>query len=505
MESMWYLRQTRSLLIVPIFKCLVAICLVISLLVFVESVYMNIVVVYLMLFKRKPEKIYKWEAMQEDLEQGGQNFPMVLVQIPMYNEREVFQLSIGAACRLKWPLDRLIVQVLDDSTDPTIMEMVNMECAKWASEGINIKCERRDNRNGYKAGALKQGMRHSYVKQCNYIAIFDADFQPEPDYLQRTVPFLIHNPELALVQARWKFVNAKRCLMTRMQEMSLNYHFMAEQESGSTRHAFFGFNGTAGVWRLAAMEEAGGWKDRTTVEDMDLAVRVGLHGWKFVFVNDITVKSELPSQFKAFRFQQHRWSCGPANLFRKMTMEIIHNKRVKIWKKLYVIYSFFFVRKIIVHFFTFFFYCVILPTSVFFSEVNIPTWSTIYLPFMITLFNAIATPRSFYLVVFWVLFENVMAMHRTKGTFIGLLEGGRVNEWVVTEKLGDALETKLLPQVKKPRNRLFERVNSKEMIVGIYILFCACYDFAYGNTMLYIYLFMQALAFIICGVGFVGT
>uniref|UniRef100_A0A1J3F0R3 glucomannan 4-beta-mannosyltransferase n=1 Tax=Noccaea caerulescens TaxID=107243 RepID=A0A1J3F0R3_NOCCA len=504
METMWW-RQIRSLLIVPVFKCLVAICLVISCLVFIESFYMNIVVIYVKLFKRKPEKIYKWEAMQEDVELGDQNHPMVLVQIPMYNEREVFQLSIGAACRLIWPLDRLIVQVLDDSTDPTIMEMVSMECVKWASKGINIKCERRDNRNGYKAGALKQGMRHSYVKQCSYIAIFDADFQPEPGYLQRAVPFLIHNPELALVQARWKFVNANKCLMTRMQEMSLNYHFMAEQESGSTRHAFFGFNGTAGVWRLAAMEEAGGWKDRTTVEDMDLAVRVGLHGWKFVFIHDLAVKSELPSQFKAFRFQQHRWSCGPANLFRKMTLEIIHNKRVTIWKKLYVIYSFFFVRKIIVHFFTFFFYCVVLPTSVFFHEVNIPTWSTIYVPFMITLFNAIATPRSFYLVVFWVLFENVMAMHRTKGTFIGLLEGGRVNEWVVTEKLGDALETKLLPQVRKPRNGILERVNSKEMMVGIYILCCASYDLVFGNTLLYIYLFMQALAFIISGVGFVGT
>ncbi|KAG7602432.1 putative glucomannan 4-beta-mannosyltransferase [Arabidopsis thaliana] len=504
MKTMWW-RDMRSLLIVPMFKCLVAICLVISLLVFVESLYMNIVVIYVKLCKRKPEKIYKWEAMQEDLELGNQNFPMVLVQIPMYNEREVFQLSIGAACRLIWPLDRLIVQVLDDSTDPTIMEMVSIECGKWATKGINIKCERRDNRNGYKAGALKQGMRHSYVKTCTYIAIFDADFQPEPDYLERTVPFLIHNPELALVQARWKFVNAKKCLMTRMQEMSLNYHFTAEQESGSTRHAFFGFNGTAGVWRLAAMEEAGGWKDRTTVEDMDLAVRVGLHGWKFVFVNDVSVKSELPSQFKAFRFQQHRWSCGPANLFRKMTMEIIRNKRVTIWKKLYVIYSFFFVRKIIVHFFTFFFYCFILPTSVFFPEVNIPTWSTVYFPFMITLFNAIATPRSFYLVIFWVLFENVMAMHRTKGTFIGLLEGGRVNEWVVTEKLGDALETKLLPQVRKPRNGFLERINSKEMMVGIYILCCASYNLVFGKTVLYIYLYMQALAFIIAGIGFIGT
>jgi beta-mannan synthase len=142
---------------------------------------MNIVVIYVKLCKRKPEKIYKWEAMQEDLELGNQNFPMVLVQIPMYNEREVFKLSIGAACRLIWPLDRLIVQVLDDSTDPTIMEMVSTECGKWATKGINIKCERRDNRNGYKAGALKQGMRHSYVKTFTYIELFDPEFQPETD------------------------------------------------------------------------------------------------------------------------------------------------------------------------------------------------------------------------------------------------------------------------------------------------------------------------------------
>ncbi|KAL0760130.1 hypothetical protein Bca101_076280 [Brassica carinata] len=441
-------RQLRSSLMVPLFKCLVAFCLIISLLVFIEGVYMNLVVLYVKLFKRKPEKVYKWEPMQEDIELGGESYPMVLVQIPMYNEKEVLKLSIGAACRLTWPLDRLIVQVLDDSTDETIKELVNTECAKWESKGVNIKCERRDNRNGYKAGALKQGMKHNYVKLCNYVAIFDADFQPEPDYLQRSVPFLVHNPNVALVQARWRFMNANKCLMTRMQEMSLNYHFMAEQESGSTRHAFFSFNGTAGVWRMAAMEEAGGWNDRTTVEDMDLAVRAGILGWKFVFLDDLTI---------------------------------------------------------VVHFFTFFFYCVILPTSVFFPEVNIPAWSTFYIPSLITLFVVIATPRSFYLVIFWVLFENVMSMHRTKGTFIGILEGGRVNEWVVTEKLGDALKTKLLPQIVKPRKGCFQSMNSKEIMMGTYILCCACYGVLFGDTLLYLYLFMQAVAFLVSGVGFVGT
>ncbi|KAJ0841331.1 putative glucomannan 4-beta-mannosyltransferase [Helianthus annuus] len=226
--------------------------------------------------------------------------------------------------------------------------------------------------------------------------------------------------------------------MTRMQEMSLDYHFKVEQESGSITYAFFGFNGTAGVWRMAALDEAGGWKDRTTVEDMDLAVRASLKGWKFLYIGSLRVKNELPSVLKAYRYQQHRWSCGPANLFRKMTIEIMKNKRVNWWKKLYVLYSFFFVRKIVAHIVTFTLYCVVIPVTVLIPEVIIPRWGTIYIPTVITLLNAVGTPRSFYLVVFWVLFENVMSLHRTKATFIGLFETQRVNEWVVTEKQGDA-------------------------------------------------------------------
>lgn len=504
MQIQYLWRKTRSIVLLPIFKGLVIMCLVLSIIVFFESFYMNIVILFGKLLRRKPEKLYKWEAMQEDVEAGSENYPMVLVQIPMYNEKEVFQISIAAVCSLLWPSSRLVIQVVDDSTDPVVREGVDIEIAKWQSQGINIRCERRDNRNGYKAGAMKEALTHNYVKQCEFVAVFDADFQPEPDYLARTVPFLVHNPDVALVQARWIFVNANKCLMTRMQEMSLNYHFKVEQESGFTRHAFFGFNGTAGVWRISAMDAAGGWKSRTTVEDMDLAVRVGLHGWKFVYLNDLTVRNELPSKFKAYRFQQHRWSCGPANLFRKMTMEIIYNKRVSIWKKFYVIYSFFFVRKVAVHFLTFFFYCIIVPTSVFFPEIHIPSWSTIYVPSMITIFHTMATPRSFYLVIIWILFENVMAMHRTKGTWIGLLEGGRVNEWVVTEKLGDALKNKLLSKVVQ-KNSCYERVNSKEVMVGIYILGCALYGVINGHTWLHFYLFLQATAFFVSGFGYIGT
>ncbi|GFY82705.1 nucleotide-diphospho-sugar transferases superfamily protein [Actinidia rufa] len=403
----------------------------------------------ILLFSEEDQrKRYRWEPIKDDLEVGNLAYPMVLVQIPMYNEKEVYQLSIGAACGLSWPSDRIIIQVLDDSTDPIIKDMVELECQRWASKGINIKYEIRDNRNGYKAGALKEGMKREYVKQCDYVAIFDADFQPEPDFLWRTIPFLLHNPELALVQARWKFVNSDECLMTRMQEMSLDYHFTVEQEVGSSTYAFFGFNGTAGVWRIAAINEAGGWKDRTTVEDMDLAVRASLKGWKFLYLGSLKVKNELPSTFKAYRYQQHRWSCGPANLFRKMAMEIITNNRVTMWKKVHVIYSFFMVRKIVAHIVTFVFYCVVLPATVLVPEVEVPKWAAVYIPSIITILNAVGTPRSLHLLVFWILFENVMSLHRTKATFIGLLEAGRVNEWIVTEKLG------MLSRQRQPPRRI---------------------------------------------------
>ncbi|CAA7020365.1 unnamed protein product [Microthlaspi erraticum] len=502
---LWW-EQARAVVVLPIFKFLVALCLIMSVMLFVEVMYMGLVVVYVKLFKRTPEKIYKWEAMEEDdVESGSANFPMVLVQIPMYNEKKVCEQSIAAACKISWPSKRIIIQVLDDSTDPASKELVKRECERWSKEGVNITFEIRDNRNGYKAGALREGMKHSYVKQCDYVAIFDADFQPDPDFLLRTVPFLAHNPKLALVQARWEFVNANQCMMTRLQEMSLSYHFAVEQQVGSSTFAFFGFNGTAGVWRISALNESGGWNDQTTVEDMDLAVRATLRGWKFLYIDDVTVKSELPCSFNALRSQQHRWTCGPANLFRKMAGQIIRSENVSVGKKLYMIYSFFFIRKIVAHILTFCFYCVILPATVMFPEVTVPKWAAFYLPSLITLFIAIGRLRSIHLLAFWVLFENAMSLVRAKALVMGLLDSGRVQEWVVTEKLGDTLKTKLIAQVPEEHHvRFRDRVHVMELLVGAYLLFCGCYDIICGKSSLYLYLLFQSLAFFIVGFGFVG-
>ncbi|KAI3461332.1 hypothetical protein Pfo_017995 [Paulownia fortunei] len=499
----------KAPLVVPLLRICVYICLAMCIMVFMERLYMGVVIILVKLFWKKPEKRYKWEPMKDDLKMGNAAFPMVLVQIPMFNEKEVYRISIGAACNLSWPADRLVIQVLDDSKDLVIRDMVEKECIKWASKGINIRYQTRETRRGYKAGALKEGLKNDDVKECEYVVMFDADFQPEPDFLRRAVPFLIHNPDIALVQARWRFVNADECLLTRIQDMTLNYHFTVEQELGSATHAFFSFNGTGGIWRIAAINEAGGWKHRTTVEDMDLAVRSGLKGWKFLYLGDLQVKCELPSTFKAFRFQQHRWFCGSANLFRKMMMEIAMNKKVSLYKKFYVIYSFFFVRRIIPHIFIFFLYCVVLPLTILVPEVDVPKWGAICILYIIVTLASVGTPRSLHLLFYVVLFENVMSFHRTKATFTGLLEAKRVNEWIVTEKLGETLKknsnTKSAAPKKSLSKFLGDRIEQQEVGFAVFLFICGCYDFLYGKNNYFIYLFLQATTFIITGFGYVGT
>ncbi|XP_015898461.3 glucomannan 4-beta-mannosyltransferase 1 isoform X1 [Ziziphus jujuba] len=501
-SSLGYALQVmRAPVIIPLLQLAMLLCSLMSIMLFIERVYMALIIICVKLLGKKRYTKYKLENMREDLE-FNKSYPMVLVQIPMYNEKEVYRLSIGAACALSWPSDCLIIQVLDDSTNQVLREMLELECKKWIQNGVNVKYETRNNRNGYKAGALKEGLDKQYVKDCEFVVIFDADFQPDEDFLWRTIPYMLENPELGLVQASWKFVNADECLMTRLQEMSLDYHFSVEQEVGSSTCSFFGFNGTAGVWRIQAIKEAGGWKDRTTVEDMDLAVRASLKGWKFIFVGDVGVKNELPSTFKAYRFQQHRWSCGPANLFRKMTKEILLCERVSIWKRLHLIYAFFFVRKIVAHWVTFFFYCIIIPASVLVPELHLTKPIAIYIPATITILNAVCTPRSLHLVVFWILFENVMSLHRTKAAIIGLLEANRVNEWVVTEKLGNTMKQK---NAKKSRFRIGEKFHFLELIMGGLLLHCAIYDLMNGKDHFFIYLFLQSGAFFIMGFGYVGT
>ena len=220
-------------------------------------------------------------------------FPAVAIQLPMFNERAVCQAIIDCCCEMNWEPSKFHVQVLDDSTDSKTRELVDERVMIWKERGISISCLRRTNRQGYKAGAMKEGMDILSRQGYKYVAVFDADFKPEPDFLMRTIPYLQGNPNVGYVQTRWVFTNPDESYLTKAQEVSLNYHMNCEQYTHSATGSFFNFNGTAGIWRLHCIEDAGGWNSRTTVEDMDLSLRAYIKGWKAIFLHDVTCLNEV--------------------------------------------------------------------------------------------------------------------------------------------------------------------------------------------------------------------
>ncbi|KAH7673624.1 Xyloglucan 6-xylosyltransferase protein [Dioscorea alata] len=323
---------------------------------------------------------------EDDVEAPGEDFPMVLVQMPMCNEKEVYQQSISAVCNLDWPKSNMLIQVLDDSDDVATQALIKEEVEKWKENGARIVYRHRVLRDGYKAGNLKSAMNCSYVKDYEFVVIFDADFQPTPDFLKRTVPHFKGKDDVGLVQARWSFVNKDENLLTRLQNINLCFHFEVEQQVNGMFINFFGFNGTAGVWRIKALEDAGGWLERTTVEDMDIAVRAHLKGWKFVFLNDVECQCELPESYEAYRKQQHRWHSGPMQLFRLCLPDIIRSK-IGFWKKCNLIFLFFLLRKLILPFYSFTLFCIILPMTMFVPEAELPAWVVCYIPATMSFLN----------------------------------------------------------------------------------------------------------------------
>jgi cellulose synthase/poly-beta-1,6-N-acetylglucosamine synthase-like glycosyltransferase len=231
--------------------------------------------------------------------------PSITVQLPLYNEASVAPRLLRAVGALDYPKEKLDIQVLDDSTDETTA-LVAEEVAILKRAGANIMHLRRVNRQGYKAGALAHGMN---LGTADLIFILDADFVPAPDILRRTVDYFT-DPGLALVQMRWGHLNRKQSLLTRLQAMFLDGHLLLEQTARCHSGRFFNFNGTAGIWRRQAIEDAGGWHDDTLTEDLDLSYRAQLKGWKFLFLPDLVIPAELPEEMNGFKTQQKRWTKG---------------------------------------------------------------------------------------------------------------------------------------------------------------------------------------------------
>lgn len=245
-------------------------------------------------------------------------WPRVTVQLPIFNERYVIERLVEAISRFDYPRELLDVQVLDDSTDET--QQVARACVeRFAAQGLPIVYIHRNHRAGYKAGALENGLK---TAQGEFVAIFDADFIPSPDFLRRSIPYF-QNEEIGMVQARWTYLNRDYSLLTQVETILLDGHFVVEHGARSRRGTFFNFNGTAGVWRRRSIEDAGGWQHDTLTEDTDLSYRAQLQGWKFLYLPDIECASELPVDMNGFKAQQARWAKGLMQTAKKLLPRVM--------------------------------------------------------------------------------------------------------------------------------------------------------------------------------------
>ncbi len=249
--------------------------------------------------------------------------PFVTIQLPVYNEMYVMERLLDNIALLDYPKDKLEIQVLDDSTDETVKSTFE-QIEKLKLTGLDIKQITRIDRTGFKAGALKEGLK---VAKGEFIAIFDSDFLPKKDWLKKTIPYF-KNEEIGVVQTRWGHINRNYSILTKIQAFALDAHFTLEQVGRNSKGHFINFNGTAGVWRKSCIIDAGNWEGDTLTEDLDLSYRAQLKNWKFKYLEDVETPAELPVIISAARSQQFRWNKGGAENFRKMLWRVLKNENI---------------------------------------------------------------------------------------------------------------------------------------------------------------------------------
>ncbi len=252
----------------------------------------------------------------------------VTIQLPLYNELYVVERLINSVCEIDYPKDKMEIQVLDDSTDETT-QITAKVVAQKLKEGFDIKHIRRGTREGYKAGALKEGMK---IAKGEFIAIFDADFIPQKEFLKKTLSFF-NESNIGMVQTRWEHLNGDYSMLTRVQALALDGHFVIEQTVRNKAGFFINFNGTGGIWRKSCIVDAGNWAADTLTEDLDLSYRAQLNGWRFIFLKDFTSPAELPSEINALKNQQFRWTKGAIETAKKILPLVWRSKmplRVKL-------------------------------------------------------------------------------------------------------------------------------------------------------------------------------
>lgn len=256
--------------------------------------------------------------------------PLVTIQLPIFNEKYVVERLLTTISKLKYPKEKLEIQVLDDSTDDSIFETKKI-IDDLSKSGLDIKQITRTNRNGFKAGALKEGL---IIAKGEFIAIFDADFVPQEDWLFQTIPYF-KDKKIGVIQTRWSHLNRNYSILTKIQAFALDAHFTLEQVGRNSQSHFINFNGTAGVWRKECIIDAGNWESDTLTEDLDLSYRAQLKNWKFKYLENVETPAELPAIISAARSQQFRWNKGGAENFRKMNWRVITSKSIPLKTKIH--------------------------------------------------------------------------------------------------------------------------------------------------------------------------
>ena len=283
---------------------------------FYSLAQLNLLVNYLG-YKRRNQNAPKFNLLDP------KEIPFVTIQLPIYNEEYVMERLLENIAKIEYPKSKLEIQVLDDSTDDSVVKTA--EHVKALQEtGLDIQHIRRENRQGFKAGALKEGLK---IAKGDFIAIFDADFLPESDWLKKTVIYF-KDPEIGVVQTRWGHINRDYSILTRIQAFALDAHFTLEQVGRNSKGHFINFNGTAGIWRKECIIDAGNWEGDTLTEDLDLSYRAQLKNWKFKYLEDVETPAELPVVISAARSQQFRWNKGGAENFRKSVWKVISAKNI---------------------------------------------------------------------------------------------------------------------------------------------------------------------------------
>lgn len=288
-------------------------------------VQISLVVSYLRNRRKIAKQLTEVESMTE--------FPQVTIQLPVYNELYVIERLIDAVANFNYPADKLEIQVLDDSTDETV-EIISQKVNDWKKKGIDIHHIQRPTRVGFKAGALDYGLK---ICKGDFIAIFDADFVPEKDFLIKTVPYF-QDKKIGVVQTRWQHINKNYSLLTRLQAFALDAHFTVEQGGRNYSNHFINFNGTAGIWRKEAINHAGGWHADTLTEDLDLSYRAQLKGWKFLYKENIGSPAELPAEMNALKSQQFRWMKGAAECTVKNLGKVLKANNYHFWTKINAVF-----------------------------------------------------------------------------------------------------------------------------------------------------------------------